>query len=64
MNNKKKLAIIAIIASIVLAPLGLVLGITGICRYPKKCDGWWLSITATSMAALNWGTGILLWLAA
>lgn len=61
---KNKIAIIAIISAILVAPIGLVLGIIGICRYPKKGDGWWLSVVATSLAALNWGTGILLWLAA
>lgn len=61
--NKKKLAIIAILAAVLIAPLGLILGIIGVCKYPRKTDGWWLSIVAASLATLNWGTGILLWMA-
>jgi ABC-type antimicrobial peptide transport system permease subunit len=59
-EDKKLLGTCSIIFSLIIAITGIILGIIGICRYPKKSTGWWLSMIGLSLGALNFVIGLLL----
>ena len=59
-TNKKTLGVCSIVFAVLLALIGVILGIIGICRYPVKSTGWWLSIIGLSLGAMNSVIGFIL----
>jgi hypothetical protein len=59
-NNKKALGVCSIVFAILIALIGIILGIIGICRYPVKSTGWWLSIIGLSLGVMNSAIGLIL----
>lgn len=61
--ENKKLAIAAVIMAPIIAIVGLVLSIVGVCKYPKSSVGRALSWAAMYISAANMFAGLLLALA-
>lgn len=59
-NNKKTLGVCSIVFAVLFALVGIILGVIGICRYPIKSTGWWLSIVGLSLGTLNSAIGLIL----
>ena len=59
-NNKKTLGVCSIVFAVLIALVGIVLGIIGICRYPIKSTGWWLSIIGLALGVMNSAIGFIL----
>lgn len=59
-QNKKALGICAVVFAIFIAVVGVVLGATGLVRYPQRTTGWWLCWAATLIGAANMILGALI----
>lgn len=59
-NNRIALGLTAVIFSMLIAVVGLILGVIGICKYEKKTPGRVLSIAAVIIALVNSVFGIIL----
>lgn len=59
-NNKKTLGVCSIVFAVLFALIGIILGIIGICRYPVKSTGWWLSIIGLSLGSMNSVIGFIM----
>lgn len=64
-NNTNKsssfvMAIIGLAMAPIVAVVGLIIGIIGLCHYEKKSTGWIISLVATSVAATNMVIGLIL----
>ena len=59
-DNKKTLGVCSIVFAVLIALVGIILGIIGICRYPVKSTGWWLSIIGLSLGVMNSTIGLIL----
>lgn len=54
------MAIIGLAMAPIIAIVGLIIGIIGLCHYEKRSTGWIVSLVATSVAATNMFIGLLL----